>query len=68
MDSDSRIEKKIDTVINLLVGILGSVMATAALFVGEGYSSDKSSHLSVFLAALAFFATTFFVKRMLRHI
>ena len=66
MDAESRLEKKIDTVINLLVGILGSVMATAALFVGEGYAAEKGSHLSVLLAAIAFFGTTFFVKRMLR--
>jgi len=63
-DNSKRIEAKLDTISNLLVGILGTIMALGALQIGESYGHHWEG-TSVLLATFAFFATTMSVKRML---
>ncbi len=67
MDNESanRIEQKLNTVINLLVGTVGTIMALTAMQVGEQHGNHWEG-CSVFMATMAFFATTICLRWMLR--
>lgn len=64
MDNQS-IEKKLDMVINLLVGVMGAIAALAVLYSGDqqgGVWQDRS----VLLAAGTYFVTTMFLQKLVK--
>jgi hypothetical protein len=68
MDNDTgkRIEAKLDTAINLMVGLLGGIMALAVLY-SSGTYSNAWEERSVFMAAITFFVTTMCLQKMIKR-